>query len=73
MDDLSGMYPFFALLGLSLLILIFGISVQIRLARADLAANPGISTVVIVMILALVLAFFSIFMPFLAAFPSCCS
>lgn len=69
MDDLSGGFPFSALLGLGLLILIFGILVKTRLARAGAARAPDISTAVIVL-LALGLAFFSIFMPRLAAFPA---
>lgn len=71
MDDLDGMFPFFALLGLSLFILVLGVSVKTRIARDSVTHSPGISTAVIVF-LALVVAFFSTFMPFLAAFPAFC-
>jgi hypothetical protein len=71
MDDLDGMFPFFALLGLTLFIFVLGISVKTRIARDSVTNSAGISTVFI-LLLALVLAFFSTFMPFLAAFPAVC-
>ena len=67
METLGGIL-FFSLLGLTIAILVLGISVKTRIARDSVTASPGISTVIVV-VLALVLAFFSTFMPFLAAFP----
>jgi hypothetical protein len=67
-ETLGGIF-LFSLLGLTIVILVLGISVKIRLARIVDASSLILGTVIIV-VLALVLAFFSTFLPFLAAFPA---
>lgn len=60
---------FFSLLGLTIVILVLGVSVKVRLARIADTGIPVVSTAVIAL-MALMLAFFSIFTPSLAAFPA---
>ena len=67
-ERLGGIF-FFSLLGLVIAILVLGISVKVRLGRM---AEAGSSTAgpAVMVLLALVLAFFSTFLPFLAALPA---
>ena len=74
MDDLdaSGFLPFFALLGLTIVILVLGISVQTRLAQRRGGApipgfqpEPGLATLAL-----LVVAFLAVFLPYLAVLPA---
>ncbi len=68
-ETLGGIF-FFSLLGLTIVILVLGISVKIRLGKIAEAGSPIGPAVMVV--LAIVLAFFSTFLPFLAAFPALC-
>lgn len=68
LETLGGIF-LFSLLGLAIVILVLGISVKTRIARDSVAASPILSSAVIVAMV-LVLAFFSTFLPFLAAFPA---